>query len=106
MIPFICKGDCCMNKLINKKYLSEAVSEKCDLTRALSRDIIDCVFDEISDALANGHSVEVANFGKFSVKERKERMGINPKTKEKVAIKASKAPAFKPGKALKDLVNK
>lgn len=66
---------------------------------------VDAVLTAISDALAKGDAVQLIGFGTFAVKERAAREGHNPRTGEVVKIKASKAPVFKPGKALKDRVN-
>ena len=64
------------------------------------------VFDAITEALVAGDSVSLVGFGKFEVKNRSEKMGINPRTKEPMKIAASKLPAFRAGKALKDAVAK
>ena len=61
---------------------------------------------EASDALAKGDKVQLVGFGSFEVRKRAARKGRNPRTKEEIKIPASKAPVFKAGKALKDLVNK
>ena len=62
--------------------------------------------DSITEALIDGEKVQLVGFGSFEVKRRAERLGRNPKTKEAIKIPASKAPVFKPGKALKDAVDK
>ena len=67
--------------------------------------IVSTVFDEIAKALSAGDRVELRGFGAFSVKARPARTGRNPRTGETIKIKASKNPAFKAGKALKDAVN-
>ena len=67
--------------------------------------IVDTVFEEITSALARGDRVELRGFGAFSVKSRDARTGRNPRTGDTIKIKASKNPAFKAGKALKDAVN-
>ena len=72
------------------------------MTKRASAEIVDVVFDEMTAALKAGNSVEIAGFGKFIVKVREARIGINPKTKEKIEIAASKVPAFKAAKALKE----
>ena len=63
------------------------------------------LFSAIADALARGETVTVAGFGKFTTRDRPARTGRNPQTGEAVAIAASRAPAFKAGKALRDAVN-
>ena len=64
------------------------------------------VLDAITETLAAGEKVSLVGFGTFEVKERAEREGINPRTKEKIVIPASKLPSFKAGKALKEEVSK
>ncbi len=65
---------------------------------------INAVFDSITEALKNGDKVQLVGFGTFSVRERAAKEGLNPRTKEKINIPASKVPGFKAGKALKDAV--
>ena len=65
-----------------------------------------CVFDCITDALASGEKVQLTGFGTFEVRQRAARQGVKPGTSEKIYIPASKAAAFKAGKALKDAVNR
>ena len=67
--------------------------------------IVATIFEEISGALASGDRVELRGFGAFSVRQREARSGRNPRTGETIQIQASKVPAFKAGKALKDAVN-
>jgi len=93
-----------MADVLNKKALAEAVAEHFDLTKKAAGEIVDMIFEEIITSLKNGNSVEVAGFGKFTVKTRGGRVGINPRTKEKITIEPSKAPAFKAAKALKEIV--
>ena len=75
---------------MNKKELVQNIVENSLLTKKDVDEIVTNVFEEISKALANGESVDVFGFGKFEVTERKERDGINPATKERIRIKASK----------------
>ena len=67
---------------------------------------VNAVFAAIEEALVNGDEVKIAGFGTFKVKERKERTGRNPRTKEEIIVPASKTLAFSPAKALKEAVNK
>ena len=67
--------------------------------------IVDTVFEQITDALANGDRVELRGFGAFSVKEREARMGRNPRTGESVHVEAKRLPFFKTGKALRERLN-
>ena len=81
-----------------------AVAEKAVLSKKDSEAAVTAALDVISAALAEGDEVRLVGFGTFEVKKRAARTGRNPKTKEPVEIPASKVPAFKPGKALKDAV--
>ena len=67
--------------------------------------IVETIFEEMTQALANGDRVELRGFGSFSVKEREARTGRNPRTGESVEVAAKKLPAFKAGKALRDKLN-
>lgn len=75
------------------------------VTKKLAGEAIDAVFDHIRDCLADGDKVQIPGFGTFQVSERKERQGLNPQTKQRMTIPASKSVRFKPGKQLKDAVN-
>ena len=89
---------------MNKSELINAVAEKAALSKKDSEAAVSAVLDVISAALAEGDEVRLVGFGTFEVKKREARIGRNPKTKETIKIPASKVPAFKPGKALKDTV--
>ena len=89
---------------MNKSDLVSAVAEKTGQTKKLAELMIDATFDAITGELSSGGKIQLVGFGAFEVKDRAARMGRNPKTKESIHIPASKAPAFKPGKALKDAV--
>ena len=89
-----------------KTELISAVALKAELTKKDSEKAVAAVFDAITEALVAGDSVSLVGFGKFEVKNRSEKMGINPRTKEPMKIAASKLPAFRAGKALKDAVAK
>ena len=91
---------------MNKNELINAVAAKSELTKAQSKAAVDAVFSAIADALAAGDKISLIGFGTFEVKERNERTGRNIKTGELITIEASKVPAFKAGKALKDAVAK
>ena len=67
--------------------------------------IVNAIFEEITEALASGNRVELRGFGAFSIKNRPARTGRNPRTGEEIKIKKAKVPKFRPGKALKDAVN-
>ena len=89
---------------MNKSELSSQVAADASLSRAATDAVIDAVFSTISDALAKGEPVAIAGFGTFSIRARAARQGRNPQTGEPLTIAASKAPAFKAGKALRDAV--
>ena len=89
---------------MNKTDLVAAVAAKAELSKKDAEAAVSAVFGAITDALADGDKVALVGFGTFDVKERAARTGLNPQTKEKIQIPASKAPAFKAGKALKDAV--
>ena len=75
------------------------------LDKQIIKDIVARTFEEISNALANGENVQLTGFGTFELRQRSERQGVNPRTKEAITIPASKTVGFKPGKALKESVN-
>lgn len=91
---------------MNKTELVAAVAAKAELSKKDADAAVAAVIDAITGALADGEKVSLVGFGTFDVKTRAARTGLNPRTKEKIKIKASKAPGFKAGKALKDAVNK
>lgn len=76
------------------------------MTKKDAAEAFDAVFEHVAHLLANGERVQVPGFGTFQISERAERQGRNPKTKEAMTIPASKTVRFKPGKNLKDSVNK
>ena len=93
-----------MDKKMNKKELAEVVAEKFDLTKGKSVEIVDTLFESITDALVDGKVVEINGFGKFEVKTRAPRTGINPQTKEVIDTPATNTPGFKASKSLKERV--
>ena len=90
---------------MNKNDLISAVADSSGLTRSDATKAVESVFDAISGALKKGDEVRLVGFGTFSVRKRAARQGRNPQTGDTIKIKASKNPAFKAGKALKDAVN-
>ncbi|MFK8030815.1 MAG: HU family DNA-binding protein [Gammaproteobacteria bacterium] len=90
---------------MNKGDLIDAVAGEADMSKTDATDAVNAVFDSIKSTLAGGGTVSIAGFGSFVVRDRKARTGRNPKTGEPLHIPASKAAAFKAGKALKDAVN-
>ncbi len=89
---------------MNKSDLIQAVVEKSGLTKKDSASAVDAMLEGISDSLAKGDKVQLIGFGTFEVRSRQAREGRNPATGEAIKIEASKVPAFKAGKALKDMV--
>ncbi|HHJ39958.1 MAG: DNA-binding protein HU [Methylothermaceae bacteria B42] len=89
---------------MNKAELIDAIADKANLTKADAARALDAFIDSVTEALKKGDNVTLIGFGTFTVKERKERQGRNPRTGEPMTIKAAKIPAFKPGKSLKDAV--
>ena len=90
---------------MNKTELSAAVAAKSDLTRKQAEAAVNAMVDAIKETLAAGDKVQVVGFGTFEVKDRPARKARNPRTGEPIDIAASKAPVFKAGKALKDVVD-
>jgi len=90
---------------MNKTDLINHVAEKAELTKKDATQAVDAVFDTILNALKSGDTVQLIGFGSFEVRDRAARVGRNPQTGEEIEIPASKVPAFKPGKALKEAVN-
>ncbi|ABY91994.1 HU family DNA-binding protein [Thermoanaerobacter brockii subsp. lactiethylicus] len=90
---------------MNKADLVAKIAEKSELTKKDAEKALNAFIEAVEEALKNGDKVQLVGFGTFEVRERAERKGRNPQTKEEITIPASKAPIFKAGKALKDLVN-
>lgn len=90
---------------MNKSELISQVAEVSDLQKKDAAKAVEAVFSVIADALKNGEKVQLVGFGNFEVRERAARKGRNPRTGDEINISASKVPAFKPGKALKEIVN-
>lgn len=91
---------------MTKSELITSIAEKTGLTKKSSEEALGAVIDTIGEALAKGEKVQLVGFGTFEVRERAERTGINPQTREKITIAATKTPAFKAGSALKEAVAK
>ena len=90
---------------MNKTELVDAISKEASLSKKDTEAFVKSFVDVISKALKKGDEVALVGFGTFAVSKRAARSGRNPKTGETIKIAASKTPKFKPGKALKDLVN-
>ena len=91
---------------MNKSQLIDAVAAKSGLTKADTEKSFKAFVQTISEQMGNGEQITLIGFGTFLVRDRKARTGRNPRTGETIQIAASKVPAFKAGKALKDAVNK
>ena len=90
---------------MNKTELVAAIAEKSELSKKDSEKALKAFIDTVTEELKKGDKIQLLGFGTFEVTERAAREGRNPLTGEKMQIKASKAPKFKAGKALKDAVN-
>jgi DNA-binding protein HU-beta len=93
------------NLKMNKTDLIAAVAESAELSKASAGKAIDATLDAITNALKSDDKVTLIGFGTFEVRKRAARTGRNPRTGKSIKIKASKSPAFKAGKSLKDAVN-
>lgn len=90
---------------LNKKVLADIIAENNpNLTKKAAGEIVDLVFNEIANAVKENKKIDISGFGKFVLKTRKARTGINPTTKETIEIPGSNVPGFKPAKAFKELV--
>ena len=90
---------------MNKTELVDAIADTADLTKASAARALDATVEAITKALSSGDQVALVGFGTFVVKDRPERQGRNPQTGQAITIKASRVPAFRAGKALKQAVN-
>lgn len=91
---------------MNKTELIAAVAEKAEITKKDAEKAVAALLDTIVEQVAQGEDIRIVGFGTFERHERKERIGCDPRTKQKITIPASKVPAFKAGKAFKDAVDK
>ena len=89
---------------MNKTELVAAIAAKAEVTKKDAEKVVNATFDVITDSLKKGDKVALVGFGNFEVRKRAARVGKNPQTGAKIKIAATKVPAFKPGKALKDAV--
>jgi integration host factor subunit beta len=93
-------------RAMTKAELIERVAVATDVTKKQAEAIVDTVFEAIVRSLKDGQKIELRGFGSFRLRERGARMGRNPKTGVKVSVPAKKIPYFKPGKELKELINR
>ena len=91
---------------MNKAELVAAVAAKTGNTKKAAEASVDAIVAAIKESLKKGEKVQLVGFGSFEVRKRAARKGRNPQTKEEIKIPASKAPVFRAGKQLKELVNK
>ena len=91
---------------MNKSELIAAIATKTGETKKDAEASLNAFTDVVTESLVKGDKIQLVGFGSFEVRKRAARKGRNPQTKEEIKIPASKAPVFKAGKALKDLVNK
>jgi integration host factor subunit beta len=92
--------------VMTKAELVDEVARVVQLTKKQAEMIVNIVFDSIVESLRAGQKIELRGFGSFRLRSRKSRTGRNPKTGEKVEVPSKKIPYFKPGKELKELINK
>lgn len=90
---------------MNKSELVAMMSTKANLTKKDSESALNALVEAITETMKKGEKVSLVGFGTFETRQRAARNGINPQTKQAIKIPATKAPAFKAGKALKDSVN-
>ncbi|HBW14417.1 MULTISPECIES: HU family DNA-binding protein [Proteiniclasticum] len=91
---------------MNKAQLVTKIAEKTNFTKKDSEKVLKATIESIVEALTEGDKVQLSGFGTFEVKNRKARVGRNPKTNEEIQIPEFKQPAFRAGKDLKDIINK
>ena len=90
----------------SKRDIYKSMAKELGYSNVRSKEAVEYIFDKLSEFLADGKKVQLLGFGNFEVRERAERKGRNPQTGKELTIKAKKAPVFKSGTALKELVNK
>ena len=98
-------GDTMAGSTVTRAQLSEAVYQEVGLSRNESADLVGSVLNEISDTLVRGESVKISSFGSFSVRQKGERKGRNPKTGEEVPIKPRRVLVFRASNVLKQKIN-
>src|SRR6478735_8234881 len=90
---------------MTKADLVESVAREADMTKKDAEQLVEIIFDSITQTLNKGEKIELRGFGSFRVRERNSRKGRNPKTGDSVSIPAKRVAYFKPGKELKELIN-
>ena len=94
------------NKTITRAQLSEAIYQEVGLSRIECADLLEAILSEMSSTLSQGESVKISSFGSFSVRQKGQRIGRNPKTGEEVPILPRKVLVFRPSQVLKTKINK
>lgn len=93
-----------MQKGMQKTEFIKAVAERTGISQKETKLVVDAALDVIAEALKDGHKVTLTGFGTFEVRQRQEREGVNPQTREKIKIPATKTPGFSASSTLKDAV--
>lgn len=94
-----------MPKFVSRDSLVQSLSQDLGMSATTAQAAVDLVFEEIADSLSAGGTADIAGFGRFTLFHRKERMGINPNTGERLEIPASELPKFRPSATLKKRCN-
>ena len=92
--------------LMNKKQLIDALNDEWPMTKAKCEKFLNTLVTTIEEELAQGNDVRLVGFGSFTVQDKAARKGVNPRTKKPMKIPAKKVPKFRPGKGLKERVNR
>ena len=93
------------NRTVTRADLSEALYREIGLSRAESASLVESIIDFVSDALLSGEQVKLAGFGTFSLRDKNERIGRNPKTKEEAVISSRRVIVFKPSQVLRERID-
>ncbi len=94
-----------MSRTITRQQLTEAVYQEVGLSRNESAELVEAILNEISDSIARGEPVKISSFGSFTVRQKGERIGRNPKTGEEVPILPRRVLVFRPSHVLKNRIN-
>jgi DNA-binding protein HU-beta len=89
---------------VNKTELTEEIAQRTDSSKAEAQKYMESFEEVVAEALRGGEEIQITGFGKFYVRQQKAREGVNPQTKQKMRIPASKVPAFSAGKGLKEVL--
>jgi DNA-binding protein HU-beta len=89
---------------VNKTELTEEIAQRTDSSKGEAQKYMESFEEVVAEALRGGEEIQITGFGKFYVRQQKAREGVNPQTKQKMHIPASKVPAFSAGKGLKEVL--